>query len=333
MNRLRGLILGWYHQRNAGDDWIGRCIELWLNDHELIFMSHDSTPPADVLEQVDYVLIGGGSIANRAHGAFRNMAAWIGACRLPVFTVGLGVGEQGEMAGELPAIERSGGALWVRDQRSAQLTGCSPSNVFVGPDLSWLFPLCLGPRHESDAVAVNMRPCDWRDWSPEDWADALQQYRAESAPWPLCFGPDDDRSFLTKMLGKAVDIDYFDPTLPRRSRCVIAMRFHAILFAIQSGTPFIAIDHATKVRRFLDDNGLNDYSLSLAEPSRLQSVMDRSIHELTDARLSEITSRLRDNAWQIANNFRFRIEDRVTHSKRKRRHLGTRLMRRLVRRA
>jgi polysaccharide pyruvyl transferase WcaK-like protein len=191
MTTFRGLILGWYHQRNAGDDRLAHCIERWLHDHQLAFWSHTKIPPPELLLRCDYVILGGGSLANAHNGAFFGMKKWIEAAKIPVFGVGLSVSNIPALREEFKAIPASGGLIWVRDQKSADFLGLPPQQCTVAPDLSWLFPL-TGEHFDLEStarsgVAVNFRPWPKRNWDPRNWIAPIAALKG-AVPYPLCFG-------------------------------------------------------------------------------------------------------------------------------------------------
>lgn len=343
MRPFRGLVLGWYHQRNAGDDRLAFCIERWLHDHELTFGTHTQTPPRELLERCDYVVLGGGSLANAHHGAFRNMRDWIEAARLPVWGVGLTISSIPALRDELRALGASGGRIWVRDQESADFLGYSRDECVAAPDLSWLFPLGgarfgLPPDAPRKGIAVNFRPWPKRNWSAGAWREPIARLEG-ATPYPLCFGRDDDRATLREVWGEnalehhALRPDAeFDPTLAARSELVIAMRFHAILFAIQSQTPFVALGNSRKLQWMLDGLGLSDCVVPIEEPQRLGEGIARA-QALDGAQLGRITREQHEHAWDVAREFKAQIEARAaqarTRRERREHQLGPRLKRRL----
>ena len=327
--RFRGVVFGWYHQRNAGDDRLAKCIELWLRDHDLTFLTHTAPPPYEVLANADYVLLGGGSIAKEAHGVFQDMARWVPEIGLPVFAVGIGLGNDPKLRLQLQTIPSSGGMLWVRDQESIGWSGCQDKEVVFGPDLSWLYPLKFENLDRNIPVSLSMRPCRWREWNCVDWRDAFLAWKQAVSPWPLCFGRDDDRPVLNDVLGCKCVAHDFDPTVPSRSHLVVAMRYHAAAFAIQAGTPVVVVDNAAKVRELFRQSELPDSIISLQEPTKLSSICERALHTQSSAQLEATTQRLRAEAWIVADHFRERIEDAATRQRRSNKGIVRRIGRRI----
>ncbi|HEX9998180.1 MAG TPA: polysaccharide pyruvyl transferase family protein [Abditibacterium sp.] len=344
MTPFRGLILGWYHQRNAGDDRLAHCIERWLHDHQLTFWSHTQTPSAELLSRCDYVILGGGSLANAHHGAFFGMRKWITAAKIPVFGAGLTVSSIPALREEFKAIPESGGLIWVRDQESADFLKLPSQQCITAPDLSWLFPL-TGDHFglESTArsgVAVNFRPWPKRNWNPRNWSTPIADLKG-AVPYPLCFGRDDDRPVLREVFGARApefrslqDDAEFDPTRAARAELVVAMRFHAILFAIQSGTPFLALGNSRKLQWMLDGLDLGEYVVPIEDPEKWDAKLALA-RSMDSGKLLGITARQKALAWETANTFKTRIEEQAGEAKNQRarnqNRLGTRVKRRLLR--
>ena len=184
---LRGVVFGWYHKKNAGDDRLAHCIEHWLGDHELTFLPHTYSPPLEILQRSDYVILGGGSIANQVHGVFKNMRHWIDATNIPVFGVSLTVSQYDEFRHELSAIPETGGSIWVRDSKSAEWLDFDNGVVF-GPDISWLYPRTFSHENRTEQVGVNFRPWSKIAWNPEIWKAELQQvFGNKVVPWASMF--------------------------------------------------------------------------------------------------------------------------------------------------
>lgn len=319
---MRGLVLGWYHQRNAGDDRLMHCITHWLHDHSLTFLPHTQIPAPAVLDGHDYVLIGGGSVANEVAGVFHGMQKWVPKAMIPVFCAGIGISDHEQFRNELQAIPDSGGRIWVRDEQSAINSRLQAPDVEVGPDLSWLFPLRFKiPRH---GTALNLRPGGGpRVLEPARWQSALASL-PDVWPWPLCFGRDDDRALLSKVLLSPVTVPEFDPTGASRADIVVAMRFHALIFAIQTGTPFVAISHTKKVRYLLQETGLQDAEVAWDRPESFASVFEAVQKRMNTDRLLEISDMMHLRTRAFADRFRGLIENAVSKNSRRNR-LGHRL--------
>ncbi len=327
----RGVVFGWYHQRNAGDDRIAHCIERWLGDHELIFLPHMESPPMDVLRRCDYALLGGGSIANQASGVFAGMQKWIRAARMPVFGVGLGISYYPELREELRVVSESGGCIWLRDQKSADFLGFE--QTFVAPDITWLYPHTFAPSlsltREPGLMGVNFRPWPKRQWSMQSWAEVLNRFEGRAESWPLCFGKERDENVLREVLPGQSETFEFDPTLPHRAELIVAMRFHAIIFSIQARTPFVALGNTHKLGCLLGQVGLEQACVQVEEPEKFTETLDYVRANISAERLSHITCSQSQKAWQAANLMKDRIETAAEQGRRQRSRLPSRVRRRL----
>lgn len=306
---LRGAVFGWYHNRNAGDDRIAQCIEMWLHDHQLTFLPHTETPPLEILERSDYVILGGGSIANQVYGVFKNMRQWTSRIELPVFGVSLTVSQHDAFRYELRSIPQSGGAIWARDLKTLEWLDFGDEEAIFGPDISWLYPRQFPHEERSNLVGVNFRPWSKVSWEPQAWKVTIKEHLGGNAvPWPLCFGKDADLSVLREIVDPNSSPTEFDPTLPGRSQLIVAMRYHAIIFAIQAGTPFIAVDNTRKVRDLLEQVKLQNVSVPLDDPGQFGAVLDY-VKTVDTSLLNQITKEMSVQTWKVADLMKRRIEE------------------------
>lgn len=327
---LRGVVFGWYHQRNAGDDRFVHCLERWLHDHELIFLPHTQPPPFDVLSRADYAILGCGSIANQVHGVFSGMKRWIAKAKIPVFGVGLTVSQYPALRDELRSIIDTGGSIWLRDQQSADWLAYD-RNVFVGPDITWLYPRSLSCHPAPGTVAINFRPWTKRVWDPVAWGRELARVCPRLVPWPLCFGRDDDRVTLGQVTGSEVSTEEFDLGTIAQAELVVAMRFHALIFAIQAGVPVVAVGNTVKVSNLLDQLGMAECAVPIEQPEQIGEAVLRIKSGWPVDRVREVSSRMCVKAWQVASQFKQHIEDVAQAQSKKRSTWPSRIWSRLLR--
>ena len=327
MNKPRGLVLGWYNQLNAGDDRLATCISYWLKDHQLLFMPHTSVPDIAILNDVDYVLLGGGSIANSVSGVFCGMHEWIRKARIPVFCVGIGVSHFPEFHCEFTAIKESGGHIWVRDQPSAENCGQPADAVDVAPDLSWLLPLRFANLRRQ-GIAVNLRPGGGpRNLHIAQWRSVLTAMPGAWS-WPLCFGKDDDVGMLHDLFGDCKAISEFDPTGAGRAEILVAMRFHAVIFAIQTGTPFVAITHTRKLELLLEQLGFGYATVPHDRPDQFCEAFQLVKNRMSTEELLAVTDSVHRATVEYAAQFKERVESAIAANSR-RSTFGYRLKRKL----
>lgn len=327
--RYRGAIFGWYHQRNAGDDRFAYCFERWLHDHDLIFLPHTEAPPLDVLQRCDYVIVGGGNIANEAHGVFQNMRQWMRAANLPVFAASLSISHHPELHEELRAIREFGGRLWLRDPRSVEFLNFE--EAFLAPDIAWMFPRTFSTplKREAGLIGVNFRPWEKRQWSAENWAQVFRELEGKAVPWPLCFGRDHDGDMLREILPEQPSAAEFDPTIAHRAELIVAMRFHAIIFAIQAGTPFVAIGNTRKMTYLLEQLGLQKACVELEEPENFAATLEWVRQNVTCEKLLQISQNQSEKAWDAADKMKREIEAACASKRRDSNTFSRKLGRRL----
>jgi polysaccharide pyruvyl transferase WcaK-like protein len=275
-------VFGWYHHRNAGDDRIQQCLTRWLEGHTLAFLPAGRRPPVHLLRTCDAAVIGGGGIIQKQGGMFRGMARWVRAAGIPVALAGVSVeGMTPELRAELRAFLDVCCFAWFRDRGSLAEVGEHP-RAFVAPDITWLYPFDPAPGL-GDGVAVTS-------------ADLTAPVTLH--PWPLYFENGGDAAAF----GRPVPGE-FDLEPARRAAAVLTRRFHGLLFAIQLGRPALVDSGTPKVRRFLEENGLQDWALDLA--SEWPDFVERWPRMREEAlRLRE---RLRDEVWQTTAPARERL--------------------------
>jgi hypothetical protein len=266
-------VFGWYHHRNAGDDRIQQCLTRWLEGHTLSFLPAGRRPPVHLLRTCDAAILGGGGLIRDRGGMFRDMARWVRAAGIPVALAGVSVeGITPELRAELRAFLDVCCFAWFRDRGSLAEVGEHP-RAFVAPDVTWLYPFEPAPG-EGDGVAV----------TSADLTAPVALY-----PWPLYFENGGDAAAFRPPVPEEFDLE---PA--RRAAAVLTRRFHGLLFALQLGRPVLVGSAAPKVRRFLEDNGLQGWNLpvDLDWPgfvSRWPAMREEALR---------LRGRLRDEVWE-----------------------------------
>jgi hypothetical protein len=306
-------IFGWYHHRNAGDDRIQQCLTRWLDGHTLAFLPAGRQPPVHLLRTCDAAILGGGGLIQRQGGMFRGMARWVRRAGIPVALAGVSVeaitpGLRRELREFLDVCCFA----WFRDRGSLEAVGDHPK-AFVAPDATWLYPFAPAAE-EGRGLAVSVAPGTLQP--REVWRDALAVFKEPLHPWPLYFENGGDGRALRELMPDADLPGEFDLDPARRAAAVLVGRFHALLFALQLGRPVLAASEAPKVRRFLDDNGLQSWSA--AAPGSLRSPGTRE-------EALRLRSRLHDEVWEKTAPARERLLDAASLLPPPGRRLGNRL--------
>jgi hypothetical protein len=278
-------VFGWYHHRNAGDDRMQQCLTRWLEGHTLAFLPAGRRPPVHLLRTYDAAILGGGGLIRDRGGMFRDMARWVRAAGIPVALAGVSVeGLTPELRAELRAFLDVCCFAWFRDRGSLEEVGGHP-RAFVAPDITWLYPFEPAPG-EGDGIAVT--------------SSDLAVPDIPVHPWPLYFENGGDAAAFHLPVSEEFDLE---PA--RRAAAVLTRRFHGLLFAIQLGRPALVDSEAPKVRRFLEDHGLQDWHLEGGLASEWPAFAGRWPRMREEAlRLRE---RLRDEVWQTTAPARERL--------------------------
>jgi polysaccharide pyruvyl transferase WcaK-like protein len=266
-------IFGYYNALNAGDDRLQFCITRLFQGHTLVFLPHYLPPPVEYLQSFDWLLIGGGGLVFEQVGVWCNTARWLKQCRAKVGVLGVGVNHIfPELLNEVTNIIDASEFFYVRDCESKALL--NHPKVQVYPDLSWCFPLqregYSKANCEDSSIALNLLPCHWKNFEPEAWVAELS--KTSIHPFPLHFGQARDADLLSQYY-EAVPSEFsLEPLI--NSQLLVACRFHAIIFAMQLGKPFVAINYDHKVKRLLTEADLLECCLETDEPNLLLSKID-----------------------------------------------------------
>jgi polysaccharide pyruvyl transferase WcaK-like protein len=268
-------VLGYYHALNAGDDRLQFCINRLVQEHTVVFLPHYLVPPKEYLQDFDWILIGGGGLVFEPVGIWANPQRWLAKCRAKIGVLGLGVNrvDADLLQAVTQIIERST-FFYVRDQPSWALLNYHPQ-VEVYTDLSWCFPL-MGWQELEAGIALNLLPCAWKTFNLDDWVEALVGH--EVHPFPFHFGKDRDADLLRRYFGDRTPTEFSLKPL-QQCELLVTCRFHGIIFAMQMGKPFVAINYDDKVQRLLADAELSECLLETTEPmnlvEKIQLVVER----------------------------------------------------------
>lgn len=306
-------VFGWYHHRNAGDDRIQQCLTRWLDGHTLAFLPAGRRPPVHLLRTCDAAILGGGGLIRNEGGIFRGLARWVRQAGIPVALVGVSV------EGITPGLRRELREFldvccfaWFRDRGSLEVVGDHP-RAFVAPDVTWLYPF-EPAEQEGRGLAVCVAPGTLQPRAA--WRDALAALGEPLHPWPLYFENGGDAAGLRELVTDRPLPAEFDLGPARQAAAVLTGRFHGLLFALQLGRPALAASDAPKVRRFLDDNGLQSWSVAEPGPLHWPGTREEALR---------LRSRLYDEVWEKAAPARERLLDAASRLPPPQRRLGNRL--------
>lgn len=257
-------VFGYYSRANEGDDRIMKAWTRLLPEHQCTFFLHHAPPSAAVLQHFDMILIGGGGLVWNHVGLWKNCSRWIRQARIPVAVAGLGVNHLTPvLRPELAELINCSEFFIVRDQESHALLDHHPK-VQVHPDLSWTVPHPPVREPRANFIAVNLG-----EFSGVDPVKVLKQLEGESLrvlPFNIREGADFMR--VSSAAGENRATEFSIATL-NACEMMVCCRYHAVQYAIQTLTPFVAIAYDDKLRRLLREADLDDLML---EPEQTQSV-------------------------------------------------------------
>lgn len=262
-------VFGYYNALNFGDDRLQHCITRLLAGHTVVFLPHYLPVPKSYLQDFDWILIGGGGLVFERVGIWVKMHQWIKQCRAKVGVFGLGVNRMSpDLKPELDTLLAHAKFFFVRDEKSKALLNHPKVEVF--PDLTWCFPIVHDVVPQTGGIALNLVSCPWKPYSSEAWIKTLPSVQIH--PFPFHFGKGRDVALLSEFFSNVPSEFSLLPLL--QSQLLIACRFHAIVFAMQLGKPFVAISYDDKVSRLVTESGLSECLLETTDHDLLPAKID-----------------------------------------------------------
>lgn len=312
---LRIAALGYYGYGNAGDDRILRVIRESLEPHrvqpiQLPFPGDDEALRR--LRHFDFVVIGGGGIFVDGLGQpLGSLDAWASEVDVPLGVLGVGIDRlrPAEGAALDRLLDRSSFFV-VRDGASADLVG--DPRVRTAPDLTYALPFPARanagpPPLRRPRCGVSLRHSAAGTGA---WAAACRSLPYDLRPYvmseQLVFG---ERWALDALGGATAE--RFSPELLADLDLVVAMTFHSIVFAIQTGVAPLAIGASEKIVRQMQAVGLQRFLLPLDGWSQLADRCAEAVADTASIRagLSAYTDRAHQEARDMLAGVKATIED------------------------
>jgi polysaccharide pyruvyl transferase WcaK-like protein len=308
-------ILGWYHQKNVGDEAFKDVLRAALRDADPSATVSFHTPFNALKSPLpDKVLLGGGDVIRPFY--LEKIPR-----EVKIFPLGVGLGYESE----IELLEKASVPLALfRNMEDAKLARSKGINAEYCPDLTYFLdepePLPVNfPAGKtlgvllSDEISPTFERRDSREylyyeyfrWELAYILDILAEF------YNICFvafsttesindhkvGLDifrrmavrDRVSFITEPLSMAQAL-----WLMKQFELVISMKFHGIMFAVNQGVPFINIAETRKTQRFCAENGLAQLSIPRysLERERFLEVVKIAEAEQTRQSISAISLRL-----------------------------------------
>lgn len=273
VRQLRIGAIGYYGFGNIGDEMLLSTLRAFLHPHRIIPIPIGLPGGTDTVKRLnafDLVILGGGGLFQSSPPApFGSFHLWGPLLNVPLGALGLGVrGLKPQHRSAVRQLLDQSEFFVVRDEQSKTIL--DHPKVQVAPDLTFYRP--LRPRNRSvhsreTVCGVNLRP-GLRN--ANQWVSAVRRLRVQTRGVPFSMHPEfGDRDIL-------LDLDPFCPDvfpveIFGSFNFLIATAFHAVVLAIQTATPVIAINYDPKVRRIMEVAGLSRYVLEWDEPERLEA--------------------------------------------------------------
>lgn len=272
-------VLGYYAYGNTGDEVILDNLRHFLSPHTVIPIPLGLTNSADTVSRLnafDFLILGGGGLyRNEPPSPFGSFDSWGKKLTAPIGVLGLGVSRLAPhfVAATHRLIDHSL-FFQVRDEESRRLIG--HPKVEVAPDLTFYRPLVPAPRKVRGGqlvCGVNLRPAQA---GIGHWVEAVQKLDCRKLALPFSSHP---------ALGDREALLSLDPDCPSHLTLaaytsmdlLIGTAFHSILFAIQTGTPVIAINYDPKVERLMREVELSQFMLNWDEADRLHACYEAAV--------------------------------------------------------
>jgi polysaccharide pyruvyl transferase WcaK-like protein len=286
-------IIGWYNHSNYGDDRILYCLKTALvgNDFFIVDGFKDARNKMEELNKCDFVLIGGGGMILKNSRFYIDV---IENLKKPVGFIGISIEAYGRnMNNLLQAMKDKAEFILVRDKSSREKLN-NHFKVIVGPDLTFLQPFEVAAEVKEDVCALNLRYWQyWKGdyqsyyyyfmekivnkmtnaskiypftkWDQEKLSSKIKNSFDKILPMPIYFenasGVINDHDLMEKYFnGLPTD---FSQDILDKTRYLIGMRLHSIIFAMQAGIPFLSLSYQPKNVNFCVDSGLGDLSVDI----------------------------------------------------------------------
>ena len=334
-------LIGWYGHENAGDDRMLCCLRRFFGMHDLLVTTSyaDALLKMDNLNRCDYVLLGGGGLVLRGFGVYASIVEQL---RPRFACVGISVeAVHRDNIALIEVIQKKAEFILVRDARSRSLLE-RHYKVIVGPDLTFLYPYAVVDPVDGETCGVNLRHwhywrCDYRGryyhfmraldrrfpalrrlyplpkWLPERALRILSDEFSTLIPVPLYTEKNhtNDSEVLRSFLGE-VDCR-FAPDHYRSCRYFVGMRVHSLMFAAQTGIPFVSLSYQPKNEEFCRAIALEHLSVDLCDLSKLRTAISTLKDSYVEIRqkLIDYRDKSRDEIRQIMTMVLGLIEETV----------------------
>lgn len=263
-----------------------------------------------VVKNADYFILGGGGLfdgTSKKAILIWGIQAWFAYhYKKPVIMYGQSLGEINSKFAKkvVKKMFRKAEFIAVRDESSKQLlkTWIKGKKILVMPDL--VFHATEGqrePRAQSQeplaprTLLLNLRPC--RHIASEfnktlaDFTDVVTAetgLTVELLPFKKGMDEKYQKAIAETSKAKPKLLEYTDDKeklneIYSKAKVLIGMRLHSILYAIKTGTPFLAINYNPKVRNILESLNLSEFVIEINDVTpknllkKLQTIIEKEV--------------------------------------------------------
>ena len=207
-------------------------------------------------------------------------AARSAGCRTMLYAVGAGpVRREKERRRTAEYLDRYAQVITVRDEASRKtLTdwGVTVPRILLGADPALSLRVPAGERERKAGIVLRPWPEFWNH--VQDFAQAARYIweRYKLPPVFFCLAPEDRRA-AQAVCGELQDVPYTLSTDARRvgrMSMVLAMRLHALVFALRDGAPAGGVSYDPKVDAFCAEAGLPMVAVEDATAENLRELAD-----------------------------------------------------------
>lgn len=247
---MKTLLIGYYGHGNLGDECLKKQSISWIS---LCDPNGSVTTSKSDFLNVDCIVYGGGGLFQNVT-SFRSLlwyCMWAFLARLfgkPYGLLGQGIGPVTGWFSTmlLDSVLKHAAFITVRDERSLErVERVRPAEM--GPDMAF-FSEYMDSYDKSGGVGVNLRPFKTLD---DDLVEEVQ----DMATYFLSFSPEDN-GFSGEMSPINMAPYFLDAvSFTKRLKGIIAMRFHACVWATLHGIPFFALVYDEKVKLLAETLG------------------------------------------------------------------------------
>ena len=311
---LKILVLGWYNRLNIGDERIRYSISKLLNPHPITFHNLWEFPiPFDLFAAQDLIIIGGGGLwVGESAGLISIVEQWHPKIRAHIGVLGVSAETIEPFRTSTEYLLEKANFFEVRDHKSKVILGGS-EKIAVYPDLTFHTPFRWDPCTQPNGIALCFAATYLND-SPN--ANFLRELRKDFNVFGIPFDELDDADYRCFQTIDIPTQSYFDGERLRRAELAVCSRFHGIIFCIQMGVPFIALNSSGKIRNFCEENGLGDFLVPFGCLSEVQEkiVQMRNQRENILDRIEKVREKLVMNSAEHRQHFLSEIDKIIPHA-------------------